>query len=122
MNPRATEAPPTRPVRNPPKSSKAAANSPAHQSRNILALPLILTGLFLVLGFISRARTNSHLAWTYFGVAAFLLCWQLVLFLGSKRKGIVFGWEFAAVRSHYVQAAVQMPIYAYWGLYWPRVY
>ncbi len=103
-------------------SSQAATNSAMSGTRKILALPLALTGVFLALGVISRARTNSHLAWTYVGVAAFLLCWQLALFLRSRRKASGFAWEFVAVRAHYMQALAQFSIYAYWGWYWRNVY
>ena len=87
-----------------------------------LALPLILTGLFLLVGFLSRARTNTHLAWTFAGVAGVLLCWQFVLLCLSKQKKIGFKWEFVAVRSHYIQAMLQLAIYIYWGWYWRNVY
>jgi TPR repeat protein len=87
-----------------------------------LALPLALTGVFLAFGFLSPARANPHLAWTYAGVAAFLLCWQGALFLRTKRKASTLAWEFVAVRSHYVQASVQLSIYVYWGWYWRNVY
>jgi TPR repeat protein len=92
------------------------------RTRKALGLPLVLTGVFLALGEFSRARTNPHLAWTYAGVAALLLCWQLVLFLRAGRKAPGFAWEFVPVRSHYVQATVQFSIYVYWGWYWRDVY
>jgi TPR repeat protein len=103
--------------------SLQVTTKPATQgTRTALAFPLVLTGLFLALGFFSRARTNSHLAWTFIGVAAFLLCWQCVLFLSSARRASVLTWEFVPVRSHYVQALVQFSVYLYWGWYWREVY
>ncbi|HTR43555.1 MAG TPA: hypothetical protein VMH87_18230 [Pseudomonadales bacterium] len=92
------------------------------RTRRILALPLILTGVFLALGFLFRARTNPHLAWAYLGCAAFFLCWQLTLFLASRRKGTGFAWEYVPVKSHYIQALVQSTIYISWGWYWPNVF
>jgi TPR repeat protein len=106
-------------------SLPSAILSPAPPTRatgTALALPLVFTGVFLVLGFVSQARTHSHLAWTFCGVAAFLLCWQGVLFLRARRMAADFAWEFVAVRSHYVQALVQLSIYVYWGWYWRNVY
>jgi TPR repeat protein len=100
----------------------SATHSPAPRTRGALALPLALTGVFLALGFFSPARANPHLAWTYGGVAAFLLCWQGALFVRAGRKGPGLAWEFVAVRSHYVQALVQLSIYGYWGWYWRNVY
>ena len=81
-----------------------------------------MTLAFLALGFASRARVNSRLAWTFGGVAGVLLVWQWWLYALSKRKGLTFAWEFAAVPSHYVQASVQFSIYVYWGWYWRNVY
>jgi len=103
-------------------SRPSATSLPARGTRTALALPLVLTGVFLALGLVSRARSNPHLAWTYAGVAAVLLGWQLVLYLRPARKPAGFAWEFVAVRSHYVQALVQSTIYAYWGWYWRNVY
>src|SRR5882762_6480469 len=101
----------------------AAADRPVtHRSRQALIFPFALTLAFLALGFASHARTNSRLAWTFVGVAAVLMAWQGYLYLLSKRNGLAFGWEFAAVPSHYVQATVQFSIYAYWGWYWRNVY
>jgi len=103
-------------------SLPSAKPIPTPGTRIALALPLVLTGVFLALGLASRARTNPHLAWTFAGVAAGLLGWQLALFLRPTRKPAGFAWEFVAVRSHYVQALVQSTIYAYWGWYWRNVY
>ena len=102
--------------------AEAHSDSSTSPTNRALALPLILTGLFLLVGFLSRARTNTHLAWTFAGVAGVLLCWQFVLLCRSKQKGIGFKWEFVAVRSHYVQATLQLAIYIYWGWYWRNVY
>ncbi len=103
-------------------SSPAATKPRAPGTRKALALPLALTAVFLALGFIFHARTNSRLAWTYGGIAAFLLCWQLALFLRAGRKGTGLAWEFVPVRAHYVQALVQLSVYVYWGWYWRNVY
>jgi TPR repeat protein len=91
-------------------------------SRKSLLIPLALTGLFLALGLFSRARANSHLLWTYIGVGTFFFIWQLSLFAGSGRTTRRFAWEFVAVRSHYIQALMQLCIYVYWGWYWRNVY
>ncbi len=92
------------------------------QTRKALGLPLLFTAIFLGLGFASHARNNRHLAWTFGGVAIFLLGWQAWLFLISARKPMPFAWEFVLVPSHYIQAAVQFAIYLYWGWYWRNVY
>jgi len=103
-------------------SLPSGARGPAKSKRAALAVPLVLTGVFLALGFCSRARTNAHLGWTYVGVAAFLLCWQWLLFRRSGPKAAGYALEPVVVRTHYVQALMQTSIYAYWGWYWRNVY
>jgi TPR repeat protein len=103
-------------------SSASISSATASSKRSKLALMLVLTGVFLALGFCSHARNNPHLAWTFAGVAAFLGCWQWVLFRRSGAKTSGLAWEFVAVRSHYVQALVQLIIYTYWGIYWRNVF
>ena len=103
------------------ESAKKFPN-PAFSQRAVLALPLVLTGVFLALGFCSRARTNPHLAWTFATVAAGLGSWQWALFQRSGSKASGLACEFVVVRAHYVQALVQLSIYAYWGWYWRNVF
>lgn len=105
----------------PPKSPKVSP-APSASRRKALLLQLAFTGLFLALGFCSRARTNPHLAWTFLGVAAGLGCWQWLLFRRSQSAARTLSWEFAVQRSHYVQALLQFAIYGYWGWYWPDVF
>jgi hypothetical protein len=94
-------------------SPPCASPSPASSKCAALALTLVLTGVFLALGFCSHARTNPHLAWTFTSVATCLGCWQWALFQRSGPKAPGLAWEFVAVRAHYVQASVQLIIYAY---------
>lgn len=103
-------------------SSPAATKPSAQGTRKALLLPLAFTGAFIALGCLSPARTNSHLAWTFIGVSLFLLSWQLVLLLRARKAGAGLIWEFYPVRSHYVQALVQLSVYVYWGWYWRNVY
>src|SRR5882672_6967602 len=98
-------------ARSQPMTVPAAGNSPANGSRKVLVLPLVLTGVFLAFSFIPRVHGNPRLAWTFYGVAAVLLFWQLALFFSSKRNGTGFHWEFHAVKSHYIQATVHFSIY-----------
>jgi TPR repeat protein len=113
----------SRPVGSPQTSSRqSTATTRASSKRSALVLQLVFMGVFLALGFCSRARTNPHLAWTFVGVAAGLGCWQWVIFRRAGSVASSFAWEFMIQRSHYVQALVQLTIYAYWGLYWRNVY
>jgi TPR repeat protein len=103
-------------------SPSTASNPPGSATRRPLIFTLLLTVVFVALGFASGARGNAHLAWTFGGVMAFLLCWQLALFLWPGRAASGFAWEFVAVRSHYMQALAQLSVYVYWGWYWRNVY
>src|SRR5436190_805229 len=94
--------------RNSRVSPSSISPAPASSKRAALALMLGLTGVFLALGFCSRARTNSHLAWTFIGVAACLGCWQWALFRRAGPKSPRLAWEFVVVRAHYVQALMQL--------------
>lgn len=100
---------------------KRADHSSRVLSPDPLIFPLTLTVVLIALGLFSGARTNAHLAETYGTVAAFLLCWQAWLWRRSKREATPLAWEFAATPAHYVQALVQLSVYAYWAYYWPNV-
>jgi hypothetical protein len=83
---------------------------------------MAFTLAFLALGWISPARNNRHLLWTFGGVGAVLIVWQLVLWFWADRRKRGLPMEWAPVKSHYVQASVQFCIYAYWGWSWRNVY
>lgn len=104
-----------------PGKSPASGIAPS-RSRAALLLPFSLTVAFLALGIAYGAPAKPRLAWTFYGIAAFLLCWQIALLILSKRTAREFAWEFVAMPSHYVQALVQLSVYVYWGWYWRNVY
>jgi hypothetical protein len=85
-------------------------------------LTLALTVLFLAFVFFPPASTNPRLVWTFSGVAGVLIVWQLILWIVVARRGRTFQVEFIPVKSHYVQAGVQLCILLYWGLYAREVY
>src|ERR1700728_4187194 len=101
---------------------QSASQHPESGNPTPLIFTLTLTAVFVALGFLSGARTNTHLAWTFGGVAAVLSCWQAWLFMAWRRKRITLAWELVLVRAHYVQALVQLSVYACWGWYWRGVY
>ena len=103
----------------PAQANTVSTRSPGPRA---LLIPLIFTVAFLLLGLSTRVRSNIHLAWTFGAVAALFLGWQLVLLVLAKRNKIEFQCEFVAIRSHYIQALLQLAIYVYWGWYWRNVY
>ena len=69
-----------------------------------------------------RVQVNSRLTWSFWGAVAVLLVWQgvLALRLKSEQKGRSLT---TVLRSqHWLQAMVQISLFAYWGWYWRPVY
>jgi len=82
-----------------------------------------LTALFAAFTLLPRVRDNPRLSWSFLGGAACLLAWESILWLRARRRPRSFPIDFVpGVKSHYVQASVQLCIYAYWGWYWRDVY
>ncbi|MBM4185276.1 MAG: hypothetical protein FJ207_13830 [Gemmatimonadetes bacterium] len=103
-------------------SPRAASPRTTTPSRNVLYLPLVLTGVIGVLAFLPRVQDNARLTLSFWGAVAVLLVWLAVLAARLKQRGE--GREFTILlrQQHYIQACVQLSIYAYWGWYWRPVY
>ena len=102
--------------RDAPNLPKGPAQQPA------LRLPLGLTLLMLGLSWLPRVRENPDLTWSFWGFGAGLLLWQLALLWRSVRTGRRLHFQLVVRQTHYVQAAVQLCLFAYWGWYWRNVY
>jgi Na+-translocating ferredoxin:NAD+ oxidoreductase RnfD subunit len=86
------------------------------------AVPLALTAGLLALSLLPRVRASAPLMWSFWGAAAGLLAWQLLLAVRARREG-ARSLRVARPRAqHYVQSLCQLGVYAYWGWYWPPVY
>ena len=90
-------------------------------------LPPLRLALLLILGIaalsaLPRVSSDPWLAGSFRAASAALLAlWLLVR--GRLRRGRrTAGYEVVPLPVHYVQAAMQACIYAYWGWYWPAVY
>jgi hypothetical protein len=85
-------------------------------------MPLALTLGLALLSFVPRVSGNPILAGSFWGAAIVLLVWQAALFL--RLKGVPEGRSLHAVLrpQHYLQALVQVAVFAYWGWYWRPVY
>ncbi len=88
----------------------------------VLWVPLALTLGLVLLSFVPRVSGNPILVRSFWGSAIVLLVWQVVLFL--RLKGASEGRSFIVVLrpQHYVQAMLQITVFAYWGYYWRPVY
>jgi hypothetical protein len=100
--------------------------SPAAQRANWLSfprLPLALVGVLAAFVLVPSVRDNPRLAGAFGGAAGGLAVWVGLLWVRSLRRGERLAIELAPPqKAHYVQASVQLSIYAYWGWYWRNVY
>ena len=67
-------------------------------------------------------QVNLRLAWSFWGASGALLIWQTVLFLRLRGASVGRSLESVLRPQHYVQAMVQVAVFAYWGWYWRPVY
>jgi hypothetical protein len=91
-------------------------------SRRVLLMPLALTLGLALLSFVPRVSANPILARSFLGASALLLVWQGALFL--RLRGASEGRSFSTILrpQHYIQALIQLSVFAYWGWYWRPVY
>jgi tetratricopeptide (TPR) repeat protein len=99
-----------------PLQSKASSRIPP------LLLALCLTILLAGLPALPRVRINPRLAASVWVAAGSLLILLLLLRREVARTGRSLRYEFRPLKAHYVQLALQVCLYAYWGWYWHRVY
>jgi hypothetical protein len=102
--------------------AKAAAPTATKPSRNVLYLPLVLAGVIGMLAFLPRVQANPRLTFSFWGAVVLLLAWVAVLATRLQRTGEGRSFVLLLRKQHYIQACVQLSIYAYWGWYWRPVY
>jgi len=82
-------------------------------------LPLLLVAVLFAFLLVPRVQQNAHMVWAFAGTAGVLLSWQVVLWWMARRAGRRLVVEYVPpVRQHYIQALVQLCLYAYWGYFW----
>ena len=79
----------------------------------------LLTFALAALSLVPRVQANAVLTRSFWGAILVLLCWQAILFARGTRPALLLAGPRA---QHYVQAACQLSVYAYWGWHWPPVY
>ena len=90
----------------------------------MLWLPLAATLGLALLSFVPRVQESPVVTRSFWAAAAVLALWQAALFLRLRQEG-ESARRIARVelrRQHYIQAAVQLSVYAYWGYHWRPVY
>ncbi len=85
---------------------------------------MALTLGLVLLSFVPRVHDNPVLTRSFWGAALVLLVWQVALYLRLRLKRASVGRSFRTELrpQHYVQAVVQLAVFAYWGWYWRPVY
>ena len=99
----------------------AAPRAGAASSR-LFGIPLGLTGALLLVSLVPRIQAHPVLVQSFWGASAALLVWQAALFLRRRREHARPAIDTVLRPQHYVQAAVQLSVFAYWGWYWRPVY
>ena len=95
---------------------------PIAPSGRLFGIPLGLTLALLLVPIVPRVQAHTVLAQSFWGAAAALLAWQAALFLLRRGQTDRPGLDVVLRPQHYVQAAVQLSVFAYWGWYWRPVY
>lgn len=78
--------------------------------------------LLIVLAALPQLQSSVAVTLTLLVAAAVLILWAFFLVINKKRNQAEYSVSFIPLAPHYVQAFVQIAIYAYWGWYWRPVY
>ena len=69
-----------------------------------------------------RVQSNAVLAGSFQAAAAALAIWQAVLWLRLRAEPAGRSFQVVLRPQHYLQAAVQLSVFLYWGYFWRPVY
>jgi len=85
-------------------------------------VPLAFTVALAMASTVDRVRSHPVLLGSFLGSALALLVWQGWLVLRGRDRLPSPAFEVVLRAQHYVQACLQLSVYAYWGWYWRPVY
>ena len=100
-------------------SGRALDSTPGLQ---VLTAPAVLTLTLVALSFLPRIQSNLALAISIWGAAIVLLAWLIMLYLKLRHEHASRTFQTMLRPQHYVQALVQLAVFAYWGWHWRPVY
>ena len=95
---------------NPPRTNERAA-----PSLQVLLLPLASTLVLSLISFLPRVQSNAVLTRSFWTAVVVLLVWEVALFLRLRAESARRFFQVQLRPQHYVQAACQFSVYAYWG-------
>ena len=75
-----------------------------------------------MLSFVARVQQSPVLVRSFWAAAVVLLVWQAAMFLRLKRESASRFLRVELRSQHYLQATIQLLVFAYWGYYWRPVY
>jgi hypothetical protein len=87
-----------------------------------LSLPFVFTLALAAFGLLAPVRQNVHLLWAFWGAAAALAAWNLMLLVSARRSRRALTLAIELRKQHYLQACAQLSVFVYWGWYWSPVY
>jgi hypothetical protein len=103
-------------------SKKPGTEHSAAGKRRAFFLPLALTLGLAMLSWLPRVQDSPVPARSFRAAVIVLLFWQTVLFLRLRAESKSRYLRVQLRPQHYVQAACQFSVYAYWGYHWRPVY
>ena len=71
---------------------------------------------------VPRVQSNAVLAGSFWAAAAALAIWQAVLYPRLRSQSAGRSFQIVLRPQHYLQAAVQLSVFLYWGYFWRPVY
>jgi hypothetical protein len=85
-------------------------------------LPLALAAALALMSLAPRVQASATLQWSFLASAFALAVLLAALFLAlrSAKTGVTL--QIVLRPQHYIQAMVQLSVYAYWGYHWQPVY
>ncbi len=99
-----------------------ASPAPSQDSKRYFWVPLGFTLALVLVAAVERVRSSPVLWWSFLAAAGALLAWFVWLFVRTGRKASFPAFTVVLRAQHYLQACLQLAVYAYWGWYWRPVY
>jgi hypothetical protein len=102
---------------NPPRKTDSASSN-----RQVFWLPFASTIALAMLSLVPRVQESPVLIRSFWAAVVVLFVWQAALFLRLGSDSASRSVQVNLRAQHYVQAACQFSVYAYWGYHWRPVY
>ncbi len=91
----------------------------SERSRRVFLLPLAGILLLAASPLLPRVARHPMIVGTVLAAAALLGVWTAVLY-ARARRGVEYRLDVVLRKNHYLQLVVQLVLFAYWWMYWPK--